>query len=66
MDKVHGMANDQRMNSRKMEKNKGKAMRITKGLGSASNYIGGDFNDVGYDKLPRQEKVAFINEEEEK
>jgi hypothetical protein len=49
-----------------MDKNKSKAMRITKGLGSASNYIGGDFDDAGYQKAPRQEKVAFINEEEEK
>jgi hypothetical protein len=48
-----------------MEKNKGKAMRITKGLGSASNYIGGDFDNAGYENLPRPDKVAFINEEEE-
>lgn len=66
MDKVHGMANDQRMNSRKMEQNKGKALRLTKGLGSTANFLGGGDYDEAYEKLPKQEKIAFINEEEEK
>lgn len=66
MDKVHGMANDQRMNSRKMEQNKGKALKITKGLGSTANFLGGGDYDEAYEKLPKQEKIAFINEEEEK
>ena len=58
---AYATGKDQRMWSKKMEQNK--TVRLTKGLGSTSNYLG-DVDDGG----PRikEEKIKFINVEEEK
>ena len=37
---IYSANNDQRMWSKKMDQNKGKAMRFTKNLGSTANYTG--------------------------
>jgi hypothetical protein len=36
-----------------MDQNKGKALRLTKGLGSTANYLGGGFDDASDIKVPR-------------
>jgi hypothetical protein len=45
-----------------MDQKKGQAVRVTKGLGSTSNYLG----DYEEDYMPkRDEKVAFVKDPEE-
>lgn len=63
-DEVNSMAKDQRMWSKKMDQQKGKAVRLTKNLGSTKHYMG----DIGESQSQRVfvDKVQYINEDEER
>lgn len=58
-----GASNDQRLWSRKMDQKKGQPMRITKGLGSTSHYLG-DMDDSSF-APKREDKVAIVKDPEE-
>ena len=61
-EQAYSGSNDQRMWSKKLDKNKDKAVRLTKNLGSTSNYIG----DVVEKYVITEEKITIINDEEER
>jgi hypothetical protein len=62
-DQVYAMSNDQRMWSKKMDAQKGKAVRLSKNLGSTRHYLG-DEGDQG--PMVKEEKIKYINEDEER